>query len=205
MYCKPISFHKAEAVWLLDGMREMNRTVLFETTVPAGEHTEIHIAGHSCYQVYINGEFVFFGPARAGRGCYRVDKLPIGKYLTENENKVSVLVSGYHCSNYYLIDEQAFLCAEFVSGSSIFSPTGSDAWKAYIYDQRVQKVQRYTFQRCFTEVYDFTCGDPVSSSGKKEAALAVLEPRNYIEREISLPELPEEEIPKLFLAISECR
>ncbi|MBE6559503.1 MAG: hypothetical protein E7662_00140 [Ruminococcaceae bacterium] len=194
MYYKSVSFHKAEAVWLRDGMREMNRTVLFECTVSAGEHTEMHLAGHSCYQVYINGAFIFFGPARAGRGYYRVDKLPIGKYLTETENKVSVLVSGYHCSNYYLIDEQAFLCAEFVDGSSVFSPTGSDAWKAYIYDQRVRKVQRYSFQRIFTEVYDFTCWDPVSSSGKDETALAVLEPRNYIEREISLPALPEEEI-----------
>ena len=83
MEFKAVNFKKASPVWLRDRGDEKNITVLMQTFIPADNNTEIHMAGHCSYQVYINGEFVFFGPARAGRGYYRVDKLPIGKYLTE--------------------------------------------------------------------------------------------------------------------------
>ena len=84
---KTVEFKKASPVWLRERGEEQNITVLMQTFVPNGSNTELHMAGHCSYQVYINGVFVFFGPARAGRGYYRVDKLPIGKYLTEKENK----------------------------------------------------------------------------------------------------------------------
>lgn len=192
MSFKTVTFSKARPVWLRDGAREMNRTVLLETTVPCGEDTELHMAGHFSYQVFINGNFVFFGPARAGRGYYRVDKLPVGKYLTEKENRVVVLVNGYHCDSYYFVNEQAFFCAEFVSDGEVFGETGGDAWNTYIYDRKIQKVQRYSFQRPFVEVYDLTGGGPLCTCGLKAAETVVYPISNFIEREVSLPEFPEE-------------
>lgn len=191
---KTVEFKKASPVWLRERGEEQNITVLMQTFVPNESNTELHMAGHCSYQVYINGVFVFFGPARAGRGYYRVDKLPIGKYLTEKENKITVLISGYNCDNFYLLNEPAFFCAEFVSDDTVFGHTGGDAWKMYIYDRKIQKVQKYSFQRTFVEAYDFTKGYPVSSEGLQEVEFDICPAKAFIEREISFPELPEEEM-----------
>ena len=104
-----VNFNKAKPVWLAEGAREMNVTLLFETKLLADSSAMMRMAGHFSYQVFINGNFVHFGPARAGRNFYRVDEVDIGKYLTESENKVVVLVNGYHCDSYYFTNEQAFL------------------------------------------------------------------------------------------------
>ena len=188
-----VKFKAARPMWLREGGQEMNTTVLFETRVPASADTEIHMTGHFSYQLFINGEFVFFGPARAGHKFYRVDRLPIGRYLTEGENLITVLVSGYHCDSYYFANGQAFFCAEFVSDGKVFGATGSDAWRAYIYERKMKKVQRYSFQRPFVEVYDFTEGKPHSSVGLVSAEITEYPIGNFIEREVSLPELPIEE------------
>ena len=189
-----VTFKKARPVWLRDGAREMNTTLLLETTVASCCDIEMHMAGHFSYQIYVNSNFVFFGPARAGRGYYRVDKLPLGKYLTEKENKISVLVCGYHCDSYYFVNEQGFFCAEFVASGEVFGETGSDAWKAFVYDRKVKRVQRYSFQRPFVEVYDLTGGKPLCSCGLKAAELAVYPIDKFIAREVSLPEFPEEKM-----------
>ncbi len=194
MEFKAVNFKKASPVWLRERGDEKNITVLMQTFISADNNTEIHMAGHCSYQVYINGEFVFFGPARAGRGYYRVDKLPIGKYLTEKENKITVLISGYNCDNFYLLNEPPFFCAEFVSDGNIFGQTGSDAWKMFIYDRKIQKVQKYSFQRTYVEAYDLTKGAPVSSDGLEEAESVICSEKAFIEREISFPEFPEEEM-----------
>lgn len=194
MEFKIVDFQKASPVWLKERGDEKNITVLMQTFIPCGNDTEMHMSGHCSYQIFINGKFVFFGPARAGRGYYRIDKLPIGKYLTEKENKITVLVSGYNCNNFYLINEPPFFCAEFVSNGSVFGYTGNDAWKTFIYDRKLQKVQRYSFQRTYIEAYNLTKGSPASSDGLQEAEIAVCSEKTFIEREISLPELPEEEM-----------
>ena len=155
-----VKFDKASPLWLRDGGREPNTTVLFETVVASGADTIMRMSGNSSYQIYINDKFIFFGPARAGRGFFRVDELPVGKYLSEKENRVVVLVSGYNCDNFYFPNGQPFFCAEFISDGNIFGQTGGDSWKTYLYSRKLRKVQKYSFQRTFVEAYDLAEGEP---------------------------------------------
>ncbi|MBO5298481.1 MAG: hypothetical protein J6B51_00190 [Clostridia bacterium] len=189
-----VKFDKASPLWLRDGGREPNTTVLFETLVASGADTIMRMSGNSSYQVYINDKFIFFGPARAGRGFFRVDELPVGKYLSEKENRVVVLVSGYNCDNFYFPNGQPFFCAEFISDGNIFGQTGGDSWKTYLYSRKLRKVQKYSFQRTFVEAYDLTEGEPLSTEGLKEVETEKIAIDTFIEREISYPELPEEEM-----------
>ena len=133
------------------------------------------------------------GPARAGRGYYRVDEVDIGKYLTEQKNTVSVISTGYYCESFEYFKEPSFVCAEIVSGDSIIAYTGGELWKAYSYNQKIRKVQRYSYQRAFAEVYDMRLVE-----SDTEVVLEVCENKQFIERWISYPEFPRESIEVIY-------
>ena len=80
-------------------------------------------------------------------------------------------VAGYNVNSYYLIDQPSFLQAEVVAGSNVLASTAGRGhhFEAGILPQRLQKVQRYSFQRPFSEVYRLQPGydrwrsEPVST------------------------------------------
>lgn len=183
-------FLSARAVWLRDYSGEMNRTALFRACVPKGENTILNIAGQSTYQVFINGKFVFFGPSRAGHGFYRVDHLPIEEHLTKENNELCVLVSGYHCNSFYLVNEPAFFMCELSDMGDVFCATGTDAWQGYLYTQKLQRVERYGFQRPFCEVYDFSKMTPLAYGVPSELAILESLDGTLIKREVSYPSFP---------------
>lgn len=193
MVFKKAKFEQASGVFPKGLRDEMNITIIFKATIPCGNNTILHITAQNDYQLFINGEFVFSGPARAGHGFYRVDHLPIEKHLSKGENDICVLVGSYRCNNFYLVNQPPFLCAEFSDGDKCFSYTGSDSWSAFRYDEKLQRVQRYSFQRPFAEVYDFSFSMPMSVEGKASLELDVFSVENLIEREVSYPAFPFEE------------
>ena len=193
MFFVQADFKRAKGIWLKDYEGRMNTTALFRTVVPRGKDTILHIVGQSTYQIFINGKFVFFGPSRAGHGFYRVDNLPIEKYLTKEENEICVLVCGYHCHSFYLVSELAFFMCELSDGDRVFAPTGTDAWQGYLYTQKLQKVERYAFQRPFCEVYDFTNKAPLEFGEACEQKIYDNFENTLIKREVSYPEFPYEE------------
>ncbi|MBQ7907419.1 MAG: hypothetical protein IJ309_05535 [Clostridia bacterium] len=193
MLFKKTAFRCAKAIWPRDLVGQINRTIIFEALAPRGKNTVLNITAQSSYQVFINGSFVFHGPARAGHGFFRVDRLHIEKHLTKEKNQICVLVCGYHCDNFYLINQPAFLAAELTDEERCLLPTGTDSWRAYLYEEKLQRVERYAFQRPFCEVYDFSGSMPMSTLGKAPLELCVYEYDSYIEREVSYPCLPYEE------------
>lgn len=120
----------------------------------------MRLAGSSAFQIFINGKFFAMGPARAGHGYYRLDEYNIGDVLTDGENTVDILVAGYNNNSFYWIDVPPFLSAEIICGGKATAFTGcggtEENFDAYLFSRRVQRVQRYSFQRNFAEVYDFT-------------------------------------------------
>lgn len=44
----------------------------------------LRLATSGIYNVFLNGEFIAYGPARAGRGHFRVDELPLN--LVQGDN-----------------------------------------------------------------------------------------------------------------------
>ena len=184
------NFKIAKPIWLKEHEGEMNRTALFSARLPKGKNTVLHLTAQNTYQLFINGKLVFFGPSRASHGYYRVDHLPIGKYLTKKENEITVLVSGYHCHNFYLVNELAFFVCEATSGENVFLATGTDSWQAYLYTQKLQRVERYAFQRPFSEVYDFWGSDVLKKGDLKEQKAYDNFGSTFIEREVSYPDFP---------------
>ena len=188
-------FQIAKPVFAAGLKKEMNIAVLFTAEISKGAGTCLRLAGHCSYEVFINGQFVHYGPARAGRKHYRVDELSVDAWLTEETNRVSVIVSGYNCGCFHYFDEESFFCAEFVRGGSAFCATGCGGWTLSLFDEKVKKVQRYSFQRTFAECYDYTGHTDRLWHTDRVICPEELSPEKiFIAREVSLPEFPYEAV-----------
>jgi alpha-L-rhamnosidase len=150
---------KATPVWAEGRETEMNLNLGFHGVFQAGENQEVklRITASTLYRVFLNGEFLGYGPARAAHGYFRVDEYDLGSRVKPGGNVVAVEVAGYNVNSYYTIDVPSFLQAEVETGGKIALATGPDnGFSAFQLKERLQKVERYSFQRPFTEYYRMT-------------------------------------------------
>ena len=148
-------FDSAFPVWEVGKACEKNNTLLFRTIIPKNKNVILRLTGSSTYQIFINGEFVASGPARAAHGYYRVDEHTLDRWLKDGENVIVIQTAGYYINTFYLLEQPAFLCAEVISAGRCIAATGVKGFQAREMTERVQKVQRYSYQRPFVEVYEW--------------------------------------------------
>jgi alpha-L-rhamnosidase len=155
-------FRTAKPIWPAGREKEMNLSVGFRAPIetPKQGKTVLRIAAATIYRATVNGQFVGCGPARGPHGYFRVDEWDITGKLATCENVVAIEVAGYNSNSYYLLDQPSFLQAEVTCGDRVLASTAGDgaAFTAGTLDYRVQKVQRYSFQRPFVEVYRMAPG-----------------------------------------------
>jgi len=151
------SFASAKPVWIEGREKERNLFVGFRATVDghAAEKAVVRLTGSTICRLFVNGEFLGYGPARGPHGFYRVDEWPLKGRCKPGPNTIAIEVAGYNANSYYLLDQPSFLQAEVVAGNAVLASTaGAGApFEAQALATRVQKVQRYSFQRPFSEVY----------------------------------------------------
>lgn len=184
----PYSFQLAKPVWLAGRETEMNTTLLLRAVLPQTEDITLAIAAHTKYQIFVNGAFFADGPARAAHGYFRVSIYSLAPVLTRPENVVCILAAGYNANSFYLTDQPSFVCAELTCDTGVLYATGrSRPFAAAEYPYREQRVQRYSFQRPFTESYvyppdyDRVLTDPSFQPGP--CALCETAPKTFIVRE----------------------
>jgi alpha-L-rhamnosidase len=156
------AFRSARPIWAKGRATEMNLLVGFRAVVtpPANSKVVLRVAASTIYRARVNGRFVAHGPARGPHGYYRVDEWDITAASGAGENVVSLEVAGYNANSYYLLDQPSFVQVEVVAGDEVLASTAGAGrrFDAAILDYRVQKVQRYSFQRPFIEVYRLAPG-----------------------------------------------
>ena len=175
-----IFFQKAVPVWEKGKTCAMNQMIALEAVVESTEALTLRIAGHTGYRVFVNGELLHLGPARAGQGWYRVEELPI---LKKGEVTVTVVATGYYCRSFYWVREPSFVCAELIAGGKVLAHTGDDRWHAFACPDHLQKVHRYSYQRTFCEVYDLRT---YPRKARIPIELEQTEPKHFIAREIPI-------------------
>lgn len=149
-------FEKALPIWAEGRETEMNLNLGFRAVFQAEKNQEykLKITGSTLYRAFLNGEFLGYGPARSAHGYFRVDEYDLSKQLTNGENVIAIEVAGYNVNTYYTIDQPSFLQAELSTGKQIILATGTKPdFEAFEIKERLQKVERYSFQRPFTEYY----------------------------------------------------
>jgi alpha-L-rhamnosidase len=186
---------KAVPVWAAGREKEMNLNLGFRGVFQAqhGQATRLKITASSLYRVFINGTFVGSGPARAAHGYFRVDEYELGKLVKTGENIVAVEVAGYNVNSYYTLDQPSFLLAEVEVDGKIALATGPKRdFEAFCLTERLQKVERYSFQRPFTEYYRMKEGYDRwrTSAGTPLAGVKLsVQPKvNLLSRNVLLPE-----------------
>lgn len=151
------AFLDAKPVWPSGMAEEKNLFVGFRAVFePAADRrTTLRVAASTVYRCFVNGRFSGYGPARAAHGYHRVDEWNLTDLLRSGKNVVAFEVAGYNVNSYYLLDQPPFLLAEITAGNEVLAATGSarNPFEVAILHERVQKVQRYSFQRPFSEVY----------------------------------------------------
>lgn len=169
-------------------------SVSARASVPAGSSASgrvvLRVTGSTLYRAFFNGEFRGYGPARGPHGWFRVDEWDLTDSLKPGRNLVAIEVAGYNVNSYYTMDQPSFLEAEIVADGRVVAATGDakSGFAASVLGHRVQKVQRYSFQRPFCEFYRLAAdsdrwrSDP--SAPFPEAKLAVAEARKHLPRRI---------------------
>ena len=158
---KTTNIEKAVPVWAEGREKEMNLNLGFRGSFTAEEaqNAQIKIAASTLYRMYVNGHFIGSGPARAAHGYFRIDEFPVGDFIKEGENILAIEVAGYNVNSYYTLDQPSFLLAEMSVDGDVVLATGSgDDFEAFQIKERLQKVERYSFQRPFTEYYRMSEG-----------------------------------------------
>ncbi|HPS08178.1 MAG TPA: hypothetical protein PLG22_11645 [Kiritimatiellia bacterium] len=154
------SFVSAKPVWLEGREKEKNLLVGFRAAVDgkAAKRAVVRVTGATVYRLFVNGEFLGYGPARGPHGFDRVDEWPLKGHCRSGANVIAIEVAGYNANSYYHLDQPSYLQAEVVDGTRVLASTaGAGAvFEAQALESRVQKVQRYSFQRTFSEVYRLT-------------------------------------------------
>ena len=152
-------FQKAIPVFGEGRQRTMNSYLHFRETTGSLQGTTLYITAYSFFRLWVNGSFVFFGPSRAAGGYARVEKIDLSLYNRGSENELVIEVAGYACGSLATVDQPSYLLAELRRGEEVLLYTGRD-FSCYDSGQRVQKVERYSVQRHFGEIWDYTIGDP---------------------------------------------
>ncbi len=155
MIAMDYNFKLAKPIWEMGKECELNYPMLFTAKLPRLKNALLCISGYTGYQVFVNGVFVCFGPARAGHGHYRVDEVEISHLLDRSENIITVRATGYYCASFEWLKQPSFICAEVISDGRSLIPTGGDAWRATPDTIYLRKIQRYSYQRTFAEAYDY--------------------------------------------------
>ena len=190
-------FISGKPIWPGAMEKEKNLFVGLRTTFEAPEGEErvvLRVAASSVYRFFLNGNYLGHGPARGPHGFFRVDEWDLTDKLLPGENLLAVETAGYNINSYYLLDQPSFFQAEIVSSGRVIASTAGtgSAFKACLLTERVRKVQRYSYQRTFIEVYRLR---PGYDRWRKEisadfdmAICAVLPDKKLLPRRVPYPD-----------------
>lgn len=149
-------FLRALPVYPVGKSTEMNTHAVFRAKTASLSGVTLRVTAFSFYRVTVNGAFAGFGPARTAGGYARADLIPLDAFDSADGNEIVIEVSGYCCRSLSTVRQPSFLQAELVRGGTVLAATGQGGFEAFLPGRRIQKTERYSFQRHFTEVWDLS-------------------------------------------------
>lgn len=151
-------FKVAQPIWLQNRQEDVNITVATTAELrlskrQAAGRVAFRIAAMTRYRLFINGQFVGNGPSRGPHGFHRVDEWDFSGKFKEGTNVIAIEVAGYNVNSFYTLDSPSFLAFEVAIDNRVIFASGRDPLIMAQRNERTQKVQRYSFQRPFTEIW----------------------------------------------------
>ncbi len=128
-----------------------NTELCFVCTVERYAAAEFVFIARDVYNLYINGEFVQYGPARAAKGYAREERVELGKYLTQDKNVICVYVQSNYTKTLCFAYEKPLFAAEIRVGGRTVADTYD--FRCFEMTDKLRKVERMSSQRGYVEVY----------------------------------------------------
>lgn len=179
-------FQNAIPVWGNYGnnTEKLNRHLIFRETTATLNQATLTITAADFYRLTVNGEFIGFGPARTAKGYARVDVYDLSgvKESSDGKNVIMIEVAGYCCKTISTVWQDSFLCAELSENGIVTKYTGRD-FECFENAWRVRKVERYSVQRHFGEIYDER-NAPLLSAEHAVQTVAVAHDIQFIPRRV---------------------
>lgn len=185
-------FINAKPIWIKNKRITVNYQAGFRCDFNAelSKKYILKLTGATYYKIYLNGEFLAYGPARGAMGYVRCDELSLD--VNEGINKLAIEVAGYNCASYYSIPMKSFLTAEIFEDGNSLKYTGRDFKGIGLDGLRNVKAHRFSSQRTFGEVWNFDNSSSLTS-WKTSDELCYMDvysfgiSEKYIGREVKYP------------------
>ncbi len=174
-------FVKAKPIWATGEGNVKNLSLKFTLNLKDEEAVTLKLTACNFYRIVFNGQFVGYGPARGAHGHYRVDEYNLN--CKKGGSVLEIIVAGYRCNSFYGVNEQPFLIAE-VNGKRVYY-TAKDGDFSCTSTSRIVKTPRYSYQRTFTECYDYSLAETIKNLEEIGGGV-------YSERYVSYPVYPNE-------------
>ncbi len=137
------------AVWAEGRGEEYNCNLAFCLSAEGEGEGLLRIAAANLYRLHVNGKMTAYGPARTAEGYARVDEIPFS--FENGRAEIVFEVVNYHMHNFYLNCERGFFACTVECGGRVLY-TARD-FTCLSLNDRVQRVQRYGYQRPSVELY----------------------------------------------------
>lgn len=141
---------KINTVWG-DIEEKRNVELCFCCLIEKQEEVLIEMIARDVYNLFVNGQFVAYGPGRAAKGYSRIERLDITSYLTEQENAVCVYVQSNCTNTLAFTKEHPLFGARIWSEGRLVKET--EDFRCYRMTDKISEVERMSSQRGFVEVY----------------------------------------------------
>lgn len=162
-----------------------NTELCFVCTVGEYERADFVFIAKDIYNLYINGRFIQYGPARAAKGYAREERVELTPYLTEKENVICVYVqSNYTRTLCFALEEPLFAAEIKVDGQVVRT---TDDFRCFEMTDKLKRVERMSSQRGYLEVYRMTkARHPFDESLYPECKLIPVEMPKLLPRNVAM-------------------
>ena len=143
-------------IWAKNIREQKNHSVAFFYKGKLPNNSQIEIAAANAYRLFVNGELLGYGPARAYHKHTRKDVYNLTN-MHNSKTTIVVEVFAANVNSYYLIDEPPFFGACIIDGEKTIANTLD--FKAFILNDRVQKVQRYSYGKGIQRANSRPCNE----------------------------------------------
>lgn len=181
-------FRQAIPVFAAGKDKEKNYQLILRASAKDLTESALRITAFSFYRLTVNGRFVAFGPARTAKGYARVDEIDLSLYHTEGDNEIVIEVAGYYCNSLSTVKQPSFVVAELTKKDEVLLATGREGdFEGFCSCRRLQKVERFSGQRHFGEIYDYRAEDVFAEEYRVSLAPSENQP-SYLPRRVPQPD-----------------
>ena len=124
-------------------------------TVP--DKAVLRVTACTFYRAYLNGQFLFHGPARAAHGFARVDTVDLSGRLQVGRNCLAIEVAGYCEPTLHVTGEPSFLLAELQADGEVLIATDR-SWSGIRLHHKRAHAPPFSHARSIMEIYDLDAG-----------------------------------------------